>query len=106
MEADPLFQSVKEKYPKVELFPGDRSGAAPWPRVQSLPSGGTQFIVTYPLLNGCHACEHIGLARFGWDFDANGKFLHTTYIPTPPPKMQRPGRSQPSASSPPQQNPQ
>ncbi len=107
MEADPLFQSVKQKYPKVEIFPGDRSGTAPWSRVQSLPSGGTQFIVTYPLLNGCHACQHIGLARFGWEFDATGKFLHTTYIPTPPPpKMQRPGRPQPGASSPPQLNPQ
>ncbi len=41
--------------------------------------------MTYPLLNGCHACARLGLARFGWDFDASGKFLRTTYIPTPPP---------------------
>ena len=97
MEQDAMFQSVKEKYSKMDVWPGDRSGSQPWPRVQPLAGGGTQFIVTYPLLNGCHACQHVGLARFGWDFDASGKFLRTTFIPTPPPPkiLPRPGRSQP-----------
>ena len=85
MEQDPLFQSVRQKYSQTDIWPGDRSGSAPWPRVQPLPGGGTQLIVTYPLLNGCHACQHVGLARFGWGFDAKGNFLRTTYIPTPPP---------------------
>ena len=82
MEADPLFRSVKQRYPKVDLFPGDRSGSAPWPRVQPLPDGGKRFIVSYPLINGCHACARVGVARFGWDFDAGGKFLRTVYVPT------------------------
>ncbi len=85
MNENPMFVSVKQKYPQTTVWPGDRSGAQPWPRVQPLAGGGTEFIVTYPLLNGCHACQHVGLARFGWDFDANGKFLKTTFIPTPPP---------------------
>ncbi len=104
MEQDPMFQAVKHKYSQMDIWPGDRSGSAPWPRVQPLPGGGTQFIVTYPLLNGCHACQHVGLARFGWDFDAKGNFLRTAYIPTPPPPkiLPRPGRPQPPQSSPPQ----
>ncbi len=108
MEAEPLFQSVKKKFPQTDIWPNDRSGSAPWPRVQPLPGGGTQFIVTYPLINGCHACQHVGLARFGWDFDANGKFVRTVYIPTqPPPKMTRPTRPQPPPSQPqPAQPPQ
>jgi hypothetical protein len=109
MEQNPMFQAVKQKYPKTELFSGDRSGSAPWPRTQPLPGGGTEFVVTYPLLDGCHACASNGLARFGWDFDANGKFLRTVYIPTPPPpKLLRP-RPQPRAPSgppPPSQPPQ
>jgi hypothetical protein len=99
MEADPLFQSLQHRYPKIELFPGDRSGSAPWPRVEPLPAGGTRFIVSYPLLNGCHACAPLGVARFGWDFDDKGKFLRTTYISTPPPpKLTRPTRTPPPPS--------
>ena len=120
MEQNPMFQAVKRKYPKTDLFTGDRSGDHPWPRTQPLPGGGTEFVVSYPLLDGCHACASNGLARFGWDFDANGKFLRTVYIPTPPPpKLTRPTRQpgsppgplapqsqpplQPAPQSPPQQ---
>ena len=81
MQQDALFQAIKKQYPNATLFPGDRSGNAPWPRVQPLPNGGQQFIVTYPLLNGCHACKHFGVARFGWDFDASGKFLQDHVYP-------------------------
>jgi hypothetical protein len=106
MKQDPLFQAMTHQFPKVDVFPGDRSGSEPWPRIQSLAGGGQEFIVTYPLLNGCHACARLGLARFGWDFDASGKFLRTTYIPTPPPPklLKRPRATQPS--SPPSAQPQ
>lgn len=108
MQQDALFQSIKKQYPNATLFPGDRSGNAPWPRVQPLPNGGQQFIVTYLLLEGCHACKHLGVARFGWDFDASGKFLKTTYIPTaPPPKLlKRPRGQYPGQQPAQQQNPQ
>jgi len=116
LKQDPMFQAITHQFPKVDIFPGDRSGSEPWPRVQPLASGGQQFVVSYPLLNGCHACARLGLARFGWDFDANGKFLRTTLIPTPPPpklltrpratpappSTQQPGQPQPQVP----QNPQ
>jgi hypothetical protein len=109
MQQDPMFQAIKKQYPNADIWPGDRSGSAPWPRLQPLPNGGQQFIVTYPLIEGCHACRHLGAARFGWDFDASGKFLETTYIPTPPPPklLKRPHgpQSQP-LPPPPQQQPQ
>lgn len=93
MDKDEMVQAIKQRFPKADLWPSDRSGAAPWPRTQPLPDGGTEFIVTYMVLDGCHACGHLGLARYGWDFDAKGKFLRTTYIPTPPPpKLTRPIR--------------
>jgi len=92
MEQSPLYQSVKHKYTGTDVWPGDRSGTL-WPQVKPLPEGGQQFIIAYPLINGCHACAHVGLARFSWDFDAKGKFLGTKYIPTPPPpKLMRPNR--------------
>jgi len=85
MQQDSMFQAVKRKYPQMDIWPGDRSGKDPWPRVEALPDGGTELIVSYPLINGCHACQRAGVARYGWEFDASGKFLRTTYIPTPPP---------------------
>jgi hypothetical protein len=105
MEQNLLYQSVKQKYPKTDLWPGDRSGNA-WPQTNRLPDGGLKFIVGYPLLNGCHACAPTGLAKFSWDFDAKAKFLGTKYIPAPPPpKLMRPNRAPqppPSAQQPPQ----
>ena len=68
--------------------------------------GGAEIIVSYPLINGCHACQRVGVARYGWDFDATGKFLRTTYIPTPPPPKILPkprGQQPPPAPGTPQQ---
>lgn len=97
MEQDTMFQAVKQKFPQADVWPGDRSGSAPWARVQSLPDGGRQFVVAYPLINGCHACAHAGVTRFGWNFDTRGKFLRTAFIPSPPPpKLTRPIRQPPS----------
>lgn len=102
MDQNPMYQAVKQQYPNMDIWPGDRSGAT-WPQVKPLPDGGQQFILGYPLINGCHACAHVGLALFAWNFDSRGKFLGTRYIPTPPPpKMTHPGRVPPAQ---PQQQP-
>jgi hypothetical protein len=106
MEQNAFYQAIKSKYPQTDLWPGDRSGSDPWPRMQSTADGGIELVVSYPLINGCHACQHVGVARFGWEFDARGKFVRATYIPTPPPpKLTRPPRQQlaPSPTQPPQQ---
>ena len=79
-----FYQTVLAKYPKMDIWPGDRSGTE-WPQVKPIPNVGQQFIVGYPLMDGCHACRIVGLALFGWNFDNQGKFLGTQYIPKPPP---------------------
>jgi hypothetical protein len=85
MEASAQFQDTKNQFPKVDLWPGDRDGKA-WPNSQSGPNGGIQFVLGYPLLNGCHACARAGQAIFSWNFDAKGKFLGTSFQGmTPPP---------------------
>ena len=83
MTQDAAFQSMKKQYPQADVWPGDRSGKSPWPQAKPLPDGGTQFIVDYPLINGCHACQRVGVGEFGWDFDQSGKFLKTVFIPMP-----------------------
>jgi hypothetical protein len=88
MEQSFQFQDLKVQFPKISLWPGDRDGKI-WPDSQPGPTGGKQFTLNYPLRNGCHACEHGGDAIFTWNFDAQGKFLGTTFVGmTPPPLNQ------------------
>jgi hypothetical protein len=85
MEQSFQFQDLKNQFPKVNLWPGDRDGTT-WPNSQTGPNGGTQFVLSYPLRNGCHACAHAGFAMFTWNFDPQGKSLGTSFIGmTPPP---------------------
>ena len=42
--------------------------------------GGRQFTVRYRLLNGCHACELAGYARYAFKFDESGRFAGTEYL--------------------------
>jgi len=87
MFASPQFQDLKNQFPNVDLWPGDRDGKT-WPNTQLGPNGGTQFIVGYPLLNGCHACARAGIAIFTWNFDAQGKFLGTSFLGMTPAPLQ------------------
>jgi len=89
MEQSTMFQTIKQAFPQADLWPGDRSGSTPWPQMKTLPDGGMQFIVHYQLLNGCHACRHVGLARYAWQFDSKGKFLSAKFVsgPVPPIKL-------------------
>jgi len=105
MEQHEFYQAIKKNFPQADVWPGDRSGDN-WPVVKPLPDGGQRFVVSYPILNGCHACRPVGLALFGWDFDAQGKFLRTTYIPVqPPPRKLRPGQASPEQPPPPAPTP-
>lgn len=85
MEQSPQFKDLRYQFPQVDIWPGDRDGKT-WPNSQTGPNGGVQFIVGYPLINGCHACARAGFAMFNWNFTAQGKFLGTTFVGmTPPP---------------------
>jgi len=89
LDKDPAWQQLKKHYPNADIWPGDRGGKTWVPKTQPTPEMGVEFIVTYPIINGCHACERIGQVRFAWVFDNSGKFLRTTYVPpltngTPP----------------------
>ncbi len=87
MRQSPQFQNAKRQFPKVDIWPGDRDGKI-WPNSQVGPDGNIQFTVAYPLRDGCHACANAGQAIFDWNFDANGKFLGTSYEGTLDPPLQ------------------
>ncbi len=79
LESNQTYLRLKEKFPKVMLFGGDRSITHP-PKTIMQSGKGQRFVVAYRLLNGCHACERVGRVGFSFDFDADGKFLGSTLL--------------------------
>ena len=73
MEQDKTYAAIKKSYPRVTLWPGDRSSK--YPLIESLPEGGQSFVIPYTLRNFCHACEVLGTAFFSFDFDRGGRLL-------------------------------
>jgi hypothetical protein len=90
------YQSLQSQFPNVGLWPGDRDGKT-WPNSQTGSKGGLQFIIGYPLRNGCQTCAHAGFALFTWNFSPTGRFMGTSFMGmTPAPLGQ-------SSSTPPAQ---
>jgi hypothetical protein len=79
------FTDLQNQFPRVNLWPGDRDGKT-WPNSQTGNNGGLQFIIGYPLRNGCQSCAHAGFALFTWNFSSSGRFMGTSFLGmTPPP---------------------
>jgi hypothetical protein len=89
------FQDLQNQFPRASLWPGDRDGKT-WPNSQTGSHGGLQFIIGYPLRNGCQTCAHAGFALFTWNFSPTGRFMGTSFLGmTPAPiSPQRSGASQ------------
>ncbi len=79
LKKDPLFLQWKASAPQLDVWPADRSAGAPlveYQRVWEGPKPGEiQFILSYPLINGCATCGHSGFANYLWNFDSAGNFL-------------------------------
>jgi len=79
---DPAYKSLLGKFPEAMLFAGDRFNTDT-PTVEPLAGGGTIFIVPYRLTK-CRACPLLAVVRFGFDFDAEGKFHGIRYLSLDP----------------------
>ena len=72
------YKDLQKQFAKLDIFPGDRDGKT-WPESQPGPNGGAQFVLNYPLRNGCATCANAGSVIFTWNFDKDGKFLGTSF---------------------------
>ena len=79
LKKDSTYLKIVGDYPDAAVWPGDRFHFDR-PKLESLPGGGQRFIVRYNLQNGCHACAHIGLVDFAFDFDRGGRFIGTSLV--------------------------
>ncbi len=94
------FQSLQNQFPKVGLWPGDRNGKT-WPNSQTGANGGLQFIIGYPLRDGCQTCAHAGFALFTWNFNPDGRFMGTSFMGMTPAPIEQPSSpAQPPSGSP------
>jgi len=115
LQHDPLFLEWKKTTPKLDVWPGDRSGGAAQIRFARVWAGAKpgeqRFLFSYPLIDGCRACARSGFANYWWDFDAKGKFQGTRLLSVtrgvppvkrdvrlPPTGAQTPTRARPSQS--------
>jgi hypothetical protein len=78
LERNIRYAALKTRYPKISIWPSDRS-ITMYPLARKLSKGGKRFVVSYWLQNGCHACERVGSVQFAFDFDETGKFLGTQF---------------------------
>jgi hypothetical protein len=92
MEQSFQYQDLKSLFPKAAIFPGNRDGRS-WPNSQYGPDGELQFIVGYPLRNGCPTCSNAGAALFTWNFTSNGKFSGTSFMGLTPAPLSSPASS-------------
>jgi hypothetical protein len=88
LEKDARYLKIVKKYPRADLFPGERFRTI-FPESSSLPGGGQHFTIIYWLKDGCRACERIGLALYAFDFDSSGKFLGRKFLKVVPTKIRK-----------------
>lgn len=79
MENSFQYENLKSLFPKVALFPSNRDGRT-WPNYMHGSHHELQFIVGYPLRNGCATCSSAGAALFTWNFTTDGKFTGTSFM--------------------------
>ena len=79
MVKDPDYAALRQRYPRVALFEGDRS-LDRTPKTEARPDGGQSFAVEYPLKDLCRACRVVGQATFTFNFDADGELLNVKFL--------------------------
>jgi hypothetical protein len=79
LEKDPAFVALRQRYPKVTLFDGDRSFDS-LPEMQTGSDGAQEFAIDYPLKDQCRACPVLGTARFSFEFDPAGRLAAVKFL--------------------------
>ena len=72
---DPLYKTALRKYKDLEFW-----GTAAEFLSNKTTAKGIEYIFSYPMLNGCHACERPYNALVQFNFDKNGKFLGKKFV--------------------------
>lgn len=74
---NPHYKEITQRFPNVRLYPPLHTSFS---YVTTSPENTPRVVFTYSLVNGCSACEIVGTAKIGFDFDNDGKFINAKLI--------------------------
>jgi hypothetical protein len=80
LEKDTLYIMLSEHYPKIEIYPDDRTSNYYYPAMEQIKDKGQRFIAKYVLRSGCNTCEKLGKISVGFDFDSSGNYISTKFL--------------------------
>lgn len=75
IDKDPLYKTALRKYKDLEFW-----GSAAQFVSNKTTASGSNYIFSYPMLNGCHVCENPYNALVQFNFDKHGKFLGKKFV--------------------------
>jgi hypothetical protein len=67
---DSNYPALQQKYPNIQIEGGENS----FINMESPSQGGQQFIFSFALVDGCHACQTDKSAYIAFDFNSTGQF--------------------------------
>lgn len=77
VRTDPTYAALARRYSQMIMWNGDNH----FEGMEARPNGGQRFVFGFNLVDGCHACEVLGVARVAFDFDETGRFLGRSFLP-------------------------
>jgi len=76
IETHPTYPVIAQRYPDAFLWPGEGKIV----NDQQIQDDAQSIVISYPLVDGCHACGYIGQAEIAFNFDSQGNFLGTKLL--------------------------
>jgi uncharacterized protein YecT (DUF1311 family) len=73
---DPNYSKLKKQYPELDVW----GASAEFIQEKSNSEGGQNFVFSYYLVNGCHACGISWNALVEFNFSQNGKFNGVKFL--------------------------
>jgi len=71
--------AIHRSHPKASIFP-----TVLFLRTDKMSDQQTRLVFIAPIVDGCHACDIVGVAYYALDFDRSGKFLATRIVKIAP----------------------
>ncbi len=113
LKQDPMFQAITHQFPKVDIFPGDRSsGSEPWPRVATVSQRRSAVCRVLPAAERMPCVRAFGPGAIWLGFrrqrqvSANHAYSHTSAAEAPDAAARRRQRLRLSTQQPGQPQPQ
>jgi len=79
MEDNRAWSQLIAGNPRAALFPDDRNTTV-LPVAITFTDGSQHFVVSYKVLDGCHACARLGTAFVAFEFSAKGKLTEMEFV--------------------------